>query len=72
MGPSREVADTRIDQTRTVTFDGEWLVVAPKVSVEVRYERVAETMEIPNQRGGFARRDAVFASVVLAEATLER
>lgn len=67
MGPSREVADTRIDQTRTVNFDGAWLVAAPRVSVEVRYERVAETQEIPNARGSTSRRDSIFASVVLAE-----
>lgn len=72
MGPSREMSDTRIDQARTVTFDGDWLVVAPQITIEVRYERVAETMEIPNQRGGWSRRDSVFGSIVLAEAVLER
>lgn len=67
-----EVEDTRVVGERRVRVDGEWLATAAKIDVEVRYERVAQTSEVIDVRGERQRRDAVFASIVLAQALLER
>jgi hypothetical protein len=60
-----EVSDSRIDQTRTIVFDDEWL--AAPITVELRYERVAETIDMPTTEGHTSRRDILFSSLVLAE-----
>lgn len=67
-----EVEDTRVVGERHVRVDGEWLAAAARVAVEVRYERVAQTSEVIDVRGERQRRDAVFASIVLSQALLER
>jgi len=41
-----EVSDSRVDQTRTIAVDGAWLTSAPAITIELRYERVAETTDM--------------------------
>jgi hypothetical protein len=67
----REIADTRLAGPRRFMLGGEWLTKAARITVEARYERVAQTSEARDARGGWQRRDSVFGHVVLAEAVLE-
>ena len=69
-GVPDESQDTRVFGERRVTVDGDWLVGAARVAYEVFYERVAQTVDVEDVRGGLQRRDSVFASVVIAEGTL--
>lgn len=69
---AHEIADTRLSGPRTIELKGEWLTGAARITVEVRYERVAQTTEIRDARGGWQRRDSVFAKMVLAERVFER
>jgi hypothetical protein len=72
-GPTltREIADTRLSGPRRFTLTGEWLTKAARITVEARYERVAQTSETRDARGGWQRRDSVFGHIVLEEAVLE-
>lgn len=73
LGPiTREREDTRVVGQRTVNVNGEWVTQAKRVTVAVRYERVAQTADIPDARGGFQRYDKVFGTVTLAEAVLDQ
>ena len=67
-----EIEDTRVVGERRVRVEGEWLAMAARVDVEVRYERVAQTLDVTDVRGERQSRDAVFASVLLSKALLER
>lgn len=70
-GTTREREDTRVASARDVAVTGEWITAAPHVKVEVRYERVAQTADVPDSRGGLQRYDRVFGAVTLAEVVLE-
>lgn len=73
LGPvTREREDTRVMGQRTVSVNGEWITQAKHVTIAVRYERVAQTADIPDARGGFQRYDKVFGAVTLAEAVLDQ
>ena len=73
-GLPQEIEDTRLrgDQERRVVLDGPWVALAERVTIEARYERVAQNLEIEDVRGRLQRHDSVFASIVLAEETLSR
>ena len=66
-----EIADTRIAGERTVVVNGDWITAAPRLTIEVRYERVAQSIEVNDTRGGKQRRDSVFQRILLAEVVLE-
>lgn len=68
---AKEIADTRLSGPREFTLTGEWLTKAARITVQARYERVAQTTELRDSRGGWQRRDSVFGRIVLAEAVLE-
>ncbi|MBX3205666.1 MAG: hypothetical protein KF764_11405 [Labilithrix sp.] len=71
-GVPDESQDTRVFGARTVRVEGEWIAGAARIEYEVVYERVAQTFDVRDVRGGLQRRESVFASVVLAEGSLAR
>jgi len=73
LGPiTRQREDMRVEGRRTVNVDGEWITKAAHVTITVRYERVAQTADMPDVSGGFRRRDRIFAAVTLYETVLEK
>ena len=73
-GAPQELEDTRLRdaQPRSVLVEGPWVVDAARVTIEIRYERVAQSLEIEDARGRLQRHESVFASILLAEETLAR
>lgn len=71
-GVPDEKKDTRVFGARQVRVEGEWIAGAARVEYEVMYERVAQTIDVRDVRGGLARRESVFASVLLADGALAR
>lgn len=67
--PPREL-DTRLVGPRTLDVEDVDLAAASRVVVEVRHERVAQTSSTPDVTGRDARRERVFASVLLGRVEL--
>lgn len=70
-GRPDEVEDTRLFGPRHLKIDAPWIANASRVDIELRYERVAQTIEVEDVRGELQRRDSMFASVVVAESSLD-
>jgi hypothetical protein len=71
-GVPTETNDDRVFGERRVHIDGAWIANASHISIEVRYDRVGQTMEIGEAHEGHqARREGLFASVVLAQISLD-
>lgn len=70
-GVPKPLADDRVFGQRTIQMVGAWLVTAHRITIDVRYERVAQTYDVKVHGGATARRDQLFASDSLAELTLE-
>lgn len=69
-GVPYEREDSRIRGSRSIPLEGDWLTAASTIDIEVRYERVAQTMEVTDVRGNAQRRETIFDSVILAETSL--
>jgi hypothetical protein len=63
--------DTRLFGDTEVRLDRPWLTEATRIGVELRYERVAQTSDVVDVRGEIQRREALFASLLIAEDLLE-
>lgn len=68
---AKEISDTRLGGPREFTLEGDWLTRASRITVEARYERVAQTTERRDDRGRWQRRDSVFGHIVLAESEIQ-
>ncbi len=71
-GVASALEDTRIEGRRVVSLHREWIARADRVSVTVRYERIAHALEVIDVRGERQSRDTPFASVLLSELVLDR
>ena len=69
-----QIEDTRLrsGEERHLGVEKPWIAEAHRVTVEIRYERVAQTLEREDAQGRKTRYDTLFASIVLAETTLPR